>query len=121
MKVLIIEDQEALRKVLRDKLQIAGFETLVAKDGAEGWELAKISNPDVILLNVILPQKSAFDVVDALKQDPKLKDIPIFVLADLGQEETLEKIAQMGVKDGFIVARTSIDDVVEKVKKTLQP
>ena len=83
MKVLIIEDEDALRNVLQEKMQSAGFETLVAKDGDEGWEMVKSGNPDIILLDLILPKHNGFDVLFTLKQDPELKKIPVIVVSNL--------------------------------------
>lgn len=119
MKVLIMEDQPALRKILQDKLQLAGFETLTAKDGEEGWEMAKANKPDAILFNLILPKLSAFDVLRMLKQDSMLKDVPVFVLADLGEDESLRRISQMGITAAFVAAEHPLGEIVEKVKKEL--
>ena len=77
MKVLIVEDEEALRKVMQEKMENSGFTAFAAKDGAEGWDMAKAKNPDIILLDLILPKRNGFEVLTMLKQDPEMKDILI--------------------------------------------
>jgi DNA-binding response OmpR family regulator len=119
MKVLIVEDEEALRKVLQEKMQSSGFETFAAKDGAEGWDMAKSKNPDIILLDLVLPKRSGFDVLTMLKQDPSLKDIPVLVLSNLAEDESLKKALQMGAEDYFVKAQHPINEIVEKVKNRL--
>ncbi len=119
MKVLIVEDEEALRKVLQEKLQRAGFEVFVAEDGNEGWDMAKSKNPDIILLDLILPKRNGFDVLGMLKQDPELKSIPVFVLSNLAEDENLKKALQMGAEDYFVKSQHPINEVIEKVKDRL--
>ena len=119
MKVLIIEDEEALRKVLQEKMQSSGFDTSAAADGMEGWDLAKSKNPDIVLLDLVLPKRSGFDVLAMLKQDPALKDIPVFILSNLAEDESLKKALAMGAEDYFVKAQHPINEIVEKVKNRL--
>jgi len=119
MKVLIIEDEEALRKVLQEKLQKSGFEAFAAKDGVEGWDMAKSKNPDIILLDLILPKRSGFDVLMMLKQDPELKNVPVFVLSNLAEDENLKRALRMGAEDYFVKSQHPINEVVEKVQNRL--
>lgn len=119
MKVLIVEDEEALRKVLQEKMEHAGFETFAAKDGDEGWDMAKNKNPDIILLDLILPKHTGFDVLATLKQDPGLKDVPVFILSNLAEDESLKKALAMGAEDYFVKAQHPINEIVEKVKARL--
>jgi len=119
MKVLIVEDEEALRKVLQEKMENAGFETFAAKDGAEAWDMAKSKNPDIILLDLVLPKRSGFDVLGMLKQDPGLKDIPVIILSNLAEDENLKKALAMGAEDYFVKAQHPINEIVDKVKTRL--
>jgi DNA-binding response OmpR family regulator len=108
-----------LRKVLQEKFDRAGFETFAAKDGAEGWDMAKSKNPDIILLDLILPKKTGFEVLTMLKKDSVLADIPVFVLSNLAEDENLKKALLMGAEDYFVKAQHPINEVVEMVKKRL--
>jgi len=119
MKVLIVEDEEALRTVLQEKIQKSGFETFVARDGVEGWTMAKSKNPDIILLDLILPKRSGFDVLKMLKQDPDLKNVPVIVLSNLAGDEDLKKALQMGAEDYFVKSQHPINEIVEKLQNRL--
>lgn len=119
MKVLIIEDEEALRKVLQEKMERSGFDTFAAKDGVEGWDMAKSKNPDIILLDLVLPKRSGFEVLDMLKKDDELKNIPVIVLSNLAEDENLKKALAQGAEDYFVKAEHPINEVVEKVKDRL--
>lgn len=118
---MIIENQEALRKILRDKLEISGFETLIAENGDETWTIVKSGKLDAILFDLTLSKGKDFDLFGMLKRDPFLEGVPIFVLVDFGEDETLEIVSQMGVGDCFIRTESPLGEVVEKVKKRLQP
>ena len=119
MKVLIVEDEEALRKVLQEKMENAGFQTFAAKDGDEGWNMAKSKNPDIILLDLVLPKRTGFEVLDALKKDPEIKAIPVIVLSNLAEDENLKKALAMGAEDYFVKAQHPINEIVTKVKNRL--
>ena len=116
MKVLIVEDEEALRKVLQEKMEHSGFETFAAGDGEEGFAMAKSKNPDIILLDLILPKRNGFEVLGMLKQDEELKGIPVIVLSNLAEDENLKKALQLGAEDYFVKSQHPINEIVEKVK-----
>jgi two-component system alkaline phosphatase synthesis response regulator PhoP len=114
-----VEDEEALREVLLKKISDSYYETFTAKDGYAGWDLAKSKNPDIILLDLILPKRNGFDLLGMLKQDPELKDIPVFILSNLDGDENIKKALRMGAEDYFVKAEHPINEVVQKVKDRL--
>lgn len=119
MKIFIIEDEEALRKVLREKFEKAGFEVAVAEDGQAGVEGAKKEEPDIILLDLILPKRDGFDVLEDLKADALTKGIPVIVLSNLGEDENLKKALKMGAEDYLVKTQHPINEVVERIKNRL--
>ena len=76
------------------KLEKEGYSVLKAADGEQTVTLTKSENPDLILLDLIMPKKSGFDVLNEIKADPSTKDIPIIILSNLGQEEDVKKAAE---------------------------
>lgn len=119
MKVVIVEDEEILLKVLKEKFEKAGFDVAVAIDGVQAIPVIKKSNPDIILLDLVLPQKHGFEVLQNLKASSELKTIPIIVLSNLGQDEDIKKALQMGAEDYIVKTQHPINEVVEKVKNRL--
>ncbi len=119
MKIVIIEDEEALKSVLVEKFEKLNFEVKSAKDGEEAMPVIRNANPDIILLDIILPKRSGFDVLEELKKDPGLKHIPVIVLSNLGEDENLKKALAMGADDYLVKTQHPINEVVDKVNKHL--
>jgi DNA-binding response OmpR family regulator len=117
MKILLVEDDKFLRTVLERKLINEGFEVLSVVDGDEALEKVITDKPDIILLDIILPKKSGFLVLENIKKDPELKKIPVIIISNLGQEEDIKKGLSLGATEYFVKAKISLDDVVKKVKE----
>jgi len=117
MKILLIEDDKLLRSLLVKKLTSAGYEMMAACDGQEGLELMKSNLPQLILLDIIMPRKSGFEVIKEMKKDENLKDIPIIIVSNSGQPVEISKAKELGVKDWIIKTEFSTQDVLDKVKK----
>jgi len=118
-QILLIEDEPFLSSLLKNRLQKENFEVLVAKDGEEAIKILKTSKPSLILLDIILPKKSGFEVMEDIKTDPELNDktdIPVIIISNLSQPEDIQKSKQLGAIEYFVKAKTSIDDLVAKVK-----
>ncbi|MBI4094686.1 MAG: response regulator [Candidatus Liptonbacteria bacterium] len=115
-KLLIAEDDRFLSSLLKARLEKDQFEVKIASDGEEVLEILKAFKPDIIVLDLIMPRLSGFEVLEALSVDPQYSSIPVIVLSNLSQESDMERAKQLGVAEYFIKARTSIDDLVKAVK-----
>ncbi len=116
MKILIIEDESALLEVLRDKFVKSGFEVKTEKDGDIDIKSIREFFPDMILLDLILPKRSGFEVLEELKNDPETKPIPVIVLSNLDEDDDIKKALFVGAVDYFTKTQHPINEVVEKVK-----
>lgn len=116
MKILIVEDEESLALVLKEKLDKSGFDTKVAKDGELALLLARSFEPGMILLDLILPKKDGFTVLRELKADAELAPIPVIVLSNLGEDENIKKAFALGAKDYFVKSQHPINEIVEKIE-----
>lgn len=119
MKIFIIEDERILANVLEEKFTQEDFEVKVAYSGEEADATLKKFRPDIILLDLILPKKSGFDVLKDLKSDSELKSIPVIILSNLGEAENLKKGLELGAADYMIKAQHPLKEVIEKVKRSL--
>jgi len=117
MKILLIEDDKFLRTVLERKLMNEGFEVISAVDGDEALEKIISNKPDIVLLDIILPKKSGFLILENIKKDPELSKIPVFIVSNLGQEEDVKKGLSLGAIEYFVKAKVSLDDIVKKMKE----
>jgi len=118
-KILFIEDESALQKTFGDILKQEGYEMLSALDGETGLRLAKTENPDLVLLDLVLPKKHGFEVLQALKEDASTRDIPIIVLTNLEGTGDVEKALELGATTYLIKASYTLEEVIAKIKKAL--
>jgi DNA-binding response OmpR family regulator len=118
-KILFIEDESALQKTFRDVLEKEGYEMISALDGESGLRLAKSEKPDLILLDLILPRKDGFEVLKELKEDEATKEIPVIVLTNLEDIQSVEKAIELGATTYLVKAQYTLEEVIQKVKKAL--
>lgn len=116
-KILIIEDEQDLIKALRESFNSGDYEIEVAHDGKEGIEKIKSFKPDLVLLDLILPQMDGFSVLRELQEDTNLSDTRVMVLTNLS--DVSEKVSELGALDCLIKADSSIDDIHKKIETHL--
>ena len=116
-KILIIEDDQRINKVYTAKLSIEGIEVSTALDGEEGLRRIYDEKPDLILLDLMLPKKSGFEILKEIKKDEKIKDIPVLILSNLAQEKEIEEGLALGAQDYLVKPEISLSEVVDKVKE----
>ncbi len=119
-KILFVEDEPSLQKAISEVLVQEGFKVIAASDGEEGLKIAKEENPDLILLDLILPKKDGFEVLKELKADEKMKDIPVIVLTNLEGIGDVEKALSLGAKTYLVKANYELEDVLKLVKDHLR-
>lgn len=114
-KILLAEDDGFLSSLLQNRLQREGFAAELIKNGLEVLPSLKRSPPDLLLLDIILPGKLGFEVLEEMRADPKLAKIPFMVMSNLGQEEDIKKAKDLGAIEYFVKARFMIDDLVKRI------
>jgi len=118
-KILFIEDESALQKTFGEILQQEGYQVLSALDGEAGLEKAQTEKPDLILLDLVLPKMHGFEVLKALKKDEATENIPIIVLTNLETMDDVEKALELGATTYLVKTNYTLEEVVQKIKKTL--
>ena|SRR3989344_5574170 len=119
-KILLIEDDPFLSSLLKNRLQKESYEVELVKSGGEVMPVLKKFKPDLILLDLILPEKSGFEVMEDIKSDPQLPKTPIVIISNLGQDSDIAKGKELGAADYLVKANISIDFLVGKVKEFLK-
>ena len=117
IKIVLAEDDRFISLAYKDGLSRAGFEVVHAADGAEAVKKIKSEKPDIVLLDVIMPEKNGFEVLEEINKDPKVKNIPVIVLSNLGQDSDIKRGKELGAYDYFVKSNLSMADVVEKVSE----
>ena len=117
---MIVEDDGFLMKMCEEKREMEGFKVVAAVDGEKALRMVKKEEPDLILLDLLLPKKDGFEVLAELKKDQAVKDIPVVVLSNLGQKEDINRCLALGAKDYLIKAHFVPGEVVAKIKQFLE-
>ena len=104
IKILLVEDDSFLSGMYDTKLKLEGFDVVLAEDGVKGLELAVSQNPDIILLDIILPKMDGFTALKHLKDNTETKKIPVILMTNLGQKEDVERGIALGAQDYLVKA-----------------
>lgn len=119
-KILVVEDESALQKTVGAVLSKEGYEVLQALDGEIGLRLAQSQNPDLIILDLILPKVNGFEVLEKLKADPQTRSVPVIILTNLEAMEDIEKALNAGACTYLVKANYTLEEVLAKVKQALE-
>lgn len=117
--IFLVEDDPFLSSILQLKLTKEGFKVIRASDGEEAINMLidEGIRPDLILLDLILPKRNGFEVLETIRQDPVLEKLPVIVISNLGQPSDIERGKSLGVIDYYVKAKFSIDELVKKIKE----
>src|SRR4030042_3872549 len=96
-KILLIEDEEIITDLLKRKLTKEGYRVDVARDGEQGLEKMRNDKPDLVLLDIIMPKLGGFEVMERMRQDKELKNIPVIIISNSGQPVELDRAKELGV------------------------
>lgn len=113
--VVIVEDDKFISKAYANGLTKAGFTVHVAYDGVQGIKKIDAHNPDIVLLDLIMPKKDGFQVLEILRANAATADLPVIVLSNLGQEEDIERANRLGANSYFVKADHSLHDIIDVV------
>ncbi|MFH0806486.1 MAG: response regulator [Candidatus Brennerbacteria bacterium] len=115
-RILLVEDEPLLGNLLKQRLEKEGFEMVLARDGEEALAKLRESKPDLILLDIILPKISGFELLETLQADPQFERAPVIIISNLGQESDVARGQALGAIQYFVKAKVSIEELVEHVK-----
>lgn len=118
--VLIIEDEEKLAWLLRDKLAAEGFDAQVAVDGKEAIDFCEKQNPDLILLDLLLPKIGGIDVLKHIRQSENLKDVPVLIVTNLTDDNIMKESRKLGVVDYLVKSNVKLSGIIDIVKNYLK-
>lgn len=119
-KILVVEDDEMISSMYKTKFEADGFEVSLAGNGVLALDLAKKEKPDIIMLDIILPQLDGFSVLEELKKNESTKLIPVVMLTNLGTDEDREKGKRLGAAGYIVKASLSPAEISKKIKEYLK-
>jgi len=101
-KILVVDDDPDIIALTKKRLEAGGYQVIAAQDGAEGFNKATEENPDLILLDIVMPKKDGFAMLEDLKKNLSTRDIPVIILSAKGETDSLFKGEKFGAVDYFI-------------------
>ncbi len=119
-KIFIVEDDEFLSTLLKEKFHMEKAEVTHVTNGEELLNAIESYKPDIFLLDIVLPRMDGYEILDAIKNNENVRDVPVIMLSNLGQERDINKGKEKGAEKFLVKALFSLDQIVSEVKKTLQ-
>ena len=118
-KILLVEDDSMIIDMYMMRLREEGYEVIHTDKGSEAIEIAEHQKPDVVLLDVILPEVDGFTVLQTIKGGAETKDISVIMLTNLGQESDQNKAEELGADGYFVKAQHTPTQIMEKIKEVI--
>jgi DNA-binding response OmpR family regulator len=118
-RILMVEDDDALANVYLVRLQAEGFEVKRVSNGEDALAVAVSYRPDLVLLDVMMPRVSGFDVLDIIRNTPETANMKVIMLTALSQDSDKKRAEALGVDEYLIKSRVVITDVIDRIKKHL--
>lgn len=118
-RIVIVEDDKFLRDLISQKLSREGFWVHAAENGEDGEKFIYEDNPDVILLDIILPGMDGFEVLERIKKNEKVKNIPVLVLSNLSQKNDIDRAKELGAEDFMVKSNFTPGEISKKIKDIL--
>jgi two-component system phosphate regulon response regulator PhoB/two-component system alkaline phosphatase synthesis response regulator PhoP len=118
-KILIAEDDKFLANAYRVKLEKEGFETTIASNGEEVFQILESGKPDLIILDLIMPKKDGFSTLEDINKSDKYNDIPVLIASNLGQKEDIDRGMALGAKGYIIKSDMSMEGLVKQISDIL--
>ncbi len=118
-RILLVEDDDAIANVYQMRLQAEGFDVRRVTNGEDALAAAMSYKPDLVLLDVMMPKVSGFDVLDILRNTPETSNLKIIMLTALSQDADKERAESLGVDDYLVKSQVVIADVIERIKHHL--
>ena len=118
--ILVAEDDSFLRNMLCEKLKRDGFEVHEAINGKEALDFLKTNKPMLMLLDLIMPGVDGFQVLESVRKEERIKDLPVIILSNVGEKHLIERIQALGADDYLIKAHFMLEEIIERINKVLR-
>lgn len=118
-RILLVEDDQALAEAYQDRLEMEGFDVLWVENGEKALARALEHQPDLILLDVMMPRVSGFEVLDILRNTKETAHIKIIMLTALSQDKNKQQAKELGADDYLVKSQVVMNDVVARIKHHL--
>ena len=119
-KIVLVEDDSLMSSILAAHLIKEGFNIISVTEGAQAFERIQAEQPNIVLLDIVLPGIGGFDILAKLKQDESTKSIPVLILSNLGSKEEIQRGIELGAEDYLVKANSMVEEITGKIQKILE-
>ncbi|MCX6811180.1 MAG: response regulator [Candidatus Berkelbacteria bacterium] len=119
-KILVVDDSPALLELYDFTLSSEGHKVETAKDGEDGIKKLATFKPDLLLLDILMPNKDGFEVLKEIREDEKTKDLPVLLLTNVDEQSKVEQGLKLGATDYIVKFQQTPNQVVEEIRQVLQ-
>ncbi len=119
-RILIVEDDFQISKVYQLQLAKAGIFSILARNGEEAIELLEEAHPDLVILDLMIPKKDGFWVLEEIRKNSKYSKIPIIIISNLGQQDDKTRALELGATEYLVKIDQSIQEIINKIKMYLK-
>jgi len=119
-KILIVEDDNFVAEVYFAKLSEMGYEIILAQNGKEGLVALEENKIDLILLDILMPVMDGVEMLEEIKKRKEWENIPVILLTNVGEQESIRKVREMGVKNYLIKSHFTPAEVIEKIESVFK-
>jgi len=116
IKILLIEDEKEVAELYKLKLTLDGYEVITAENGQEGLDKANSYRPELIFLDIKMPEMDGFEVLKKLRATARTKDIPVVILSNFDEQDLIEKGLTLGANEYLIKSQFTPEDISNKIK-----
>jgi len=120
VRVLFVEDDPSVAQMYKLKLELDGYDVVVAPDGEKALELARSDRPDIVFLDIRLPKLDGFGVLEALRNEPKTERLPVVILSNYSERELIDRGLRLGALDYLIKTQTTPAHLSSGLEKWLK-
>jgi DNA-binding response OmpR family regulator len=118
-KILIIDDDPGIRGMYKATLESQGYNVQAAENGEKGLDLIEKEKPDLVLLDIMMPQVHGLHILDIIKATPEAKDIKVIMLTALSDEDTKKQAKDFGASDFIVKSETGMAEVLKRIDRAL--
>jgi DNA-binding response OmpR family regulator len=115
--IMIVEDDTFLSFLLKTRLEKDGFTVVQAFDGEAAVQDIKTITPNVVILDLVMPKVTGFEVLKAISLSPQMSGVPVIVVSNLAQDSDIEKVRELGAREYFVKVKISVDDLVKHIEE----
>ena len=119
LKILLVEDDKDLLELMEKKLEKSNFKPIPTETGQQALDYLKSDKPDLILLDILLPDIDGITILNEIANNQRIKDIPVIVLSNLSEPGSFEQVAAIGNYEYLVKAKTDLNEVVKRIKEKL--